>query len=476
MSDVPPADLAPPNVPEFSVSELSAALKRTIEDTYGFVRVRGEIGRVARPGSGHIYLDLKDERAVLNGVIWKGVAAKLKVKPEQGLEVVCTGRLTTFPGQSRYQIVIEHMAPAGVGALMALLEERRKKLMAEGLFAEERKKPLPFLPQTIGVVTSPTGAVIRDILHRLADRFPRQVLVWPVRVQGEQSAAEITAAIEGFNRLAPGGAIPRPDLIIVARGGGSVEDLWSFNEENVVRAAAASAIPIISAVGHETDTTLIDFAADKRAPTPSAAAEIAVPVRTELLADTMNLSERLIRAQTRRVTEAHSRIEGLARGLPRLSDVLALPRQRLDHGAVRLGQALASAARAKRSQFSALRLAPATLGARVNQERQRLSSLPPRLARAQKALMADRRRHLDAQGKLLTSYSYEGVLERGFALVRNADGSPRRNSKGAKSGDDLTLEFAKADQLAVTVTGADAKPVAKKSPKLAKKPNQGQLF
>ncbi len=267
------------NLAELTVSELSQSIKRSLEDTFGYVRVRGEVGRVSRPGSGHVYLDLKDDKAVLAAVIWKGTAGRLRFFPEQGMEVVVSGRITTFPGQSKYQIVIETLEPAGEGALMALLEERKKKLTAEGLFDEARKKPLPFLPAVIGVVTSPTGAVIRDILHRLADRFPRHVLVWPVRVQGESCAAEVAAGIAGFNALQRGGPIPRPDLLIVARGGGSLEDLWGFNEEVVVRAAAASDIPLISAVGHETDWTLIDYAADWRAPTPTAAAERAVPVQ-----------------------------------------------------------------------------------------------------------------------------------------------------------------------------------------------------
>jgi len=262
------------NVAEFSVSEISFSIKRTMEDTFGYVRVRGELGRISRPGSGHIYLDLKDDRAVLSGVIWRGVASKLKIQPEQGLEVIATGKITTFPGQSKYQMVIDALEPAGAGALMALLEERKKKLAAEGLFAEERKRPLPSLPKTIGVVTSPSGAVIRDILHRIADRFPLHVLVWPVRVQGETCGAEVANGIRGFNALDPNGPVPRPDLLIVARGGGSIEDLWGFNEEAVVRAAADSAIPLISAVGHETDTTLIDHAADWRAPTPTAASFI----------------------------------------------------------------------------------------------------------------------------------------------------------------------------------------------------------
>src|SRR5579864_644267 len=285
------------NLPEYTVSELSRALKRSIEENFSFVRVRGEISGWKRHSSGHCYLCLKDAEAVLDAVCWRGTAIRLAVKPEDGMEVVCTGRLTTYPGRSKYQLVIETMELAGVGALLKLFEDRRKRLAAEGLFAEERKKRLPFLPRIIGVVTSPTGAVIRDILHRLNDRFPRHVLVWPVAVQGEGAAAQIAAAIDGFNRLPQAGGekggVPRPELIIVARGGGSLEDLMAFNEEVVVRAAARSAIPLISAVGHETDTTLIDHAADRRAPTPSAAAEIAVPVRLDLVADLAGKSSRL---------------------------------------------------------------------------------------------------------------------------------------------------------------------------------------
>ena len=284
MSDLIDDPIPGENAPEFSVSELSGVVKRMIEGEFSHVRVRGEVGRVSRPRSGHVYLDLKDDRSVLAGVIWKGVAGRLPIELEEGMEVVATGRLTTFPGQSRYQIIIEDLKPAGAGALMAMLEARKKALATEGLFDADRKKALPYLPDIIGVVTSPSGAVIRDILHRLRDRFPRKVLIWPVAVQGQNCAPEVARAIEGFNTFTTGGILPRPDLIIVARGGGSIEDLWGFNEEAVVRAAAASDIPLISAVGHETDTTLIDLAADMRAPTPTAAADLAVPVRLDLLA------------------------------------------------------------------------------------------------------------------------------------------------------------------------------------------------
>src|SRR6476646_9356682 len=295
------------NIMEVTVSELSMALKRTIEDSYGYVRVRGELGKVSYHSNGHIYLDLKDDKACLAGVVWRTAAPRIKLKLEAGLEVVVTGRITTFPGQSKYQIIIETLEPAGLGALMALVEERKKKLAAEGLFDAARKQLLPFLPELIGVITSPTGAVIRDILHRLADRFPRHVLVWPVRVQGDGSAEEVAAAIRGFNALTVHGSIRRPELLIVARGGGSLEDLWSFNEEIVVRAAAASMIPLIAAVGHETDVTLIDFAADVRAPTPTAAAERAGPVVAELLVRVDGLGQRSLarwyRCQEARRTE-----------------------------------------------------------------------------------------------------------------------------------------------------------------------------
>src|SRR5450432_308206 len=303
------------NLPEFSVTELSAALKRMVEDQFALVRVRGEISGLKFHSSGHVYFDLKDDKAVLNAVIWRGVAGRLRLRPEAGMEVICTGKLSTYAGSSRYQLIVEQVELAGLGALMALLEERRKKLAAEGLFDAARKKKLPFLPDVIGVITSPTGAVIRDIMHRLQARFPRRVLLWPVAVQGEKAAGEIAAAIAGFNAFG-GVRMPRPDLIIVARGGGSVEDLMAFNDEAVVRAAAASAIPLISAVGHETDTTLIDFAADMRAPTPTAAAELAVPVRTELLALTRDYERRTLSSFTRSLDQRRRHLAQLARVLP----------------------------------------------------------------------------------------------------------------------------------------------------------------
>ena len=370
-------DPLPGNNPEFTVSELSGAVKRVIEGEFGLVRVRGEVGRVSRPASGHLYFALKDDRASLDAVSWKGQLAKMQVRPEEGMEVVATGRMTTFPGQSKYQLIVEDVAPAGVGALMALLEKRKAALAAEGLFDAARKKPLPYLPDVIGVVTSPSGAVIRDILHRLRDRFARHVLIWPVAVQGQACAAEVAAAIAGFNAIAPGGPIPRPDLIIVARGGGSLEDLWGFNEEIVVRAAAGSAIPLISAVGHETDTTLIDFAADLRAPTPTAAAELAVPVRLDLLAGLDARGARLSGAVARGMALRRQRVVDLGRALPRLDGLLAGPRQRIDLWSGRLGGALGLAVVRKRTGLLALvgRLRVDVLTGLIGRRRDRLAGV-----------------------------------------------------------------------------------------------------
>ena len=480
MSNIEAASDSGANIHEFTVTELSQAVKRTVEQGFSYVRVRGELGRVSRPASGHVYLDLKDDKAVLNGVIWRGVASRLKIAPEQGLEVVCTGKLTTYPGQSRYQIVIEQMEPAGVGALMALLEERRKKLAAEGLFDDVHKKPLPFLPEVIGVVTSPTGAVIRDILHRLDDRFPRHVLIWPVLVQGEQAAAQIAEAIKGFNRLKDGGPVPRPDVLIVARGGGSIEDLWSFNEEAVVRAAFDSTIPLISAVGHETDTTLIDFAADRRAPTPTAAAEMAVPVRTELTGQVKDLDARLLRAEARLLDDRQKHVASLSRGLPRLDDILALPSQRLDNAGERLNGSLRLYIEKRGSDLTRLgQVSARPLLDRIQFGTERLEALGARLARAldgQVARAGDRLVNLE---KLLRSYSHQGVLDRGFALVMSDKDKLVRRADELTAGDQVSLRFADGHHSAVI--GDDPAP-AQKRPKKAKKPDQkdreeqGSLF
>ena len=363
------------NAPELSVSDLAGAVRRTVEGAFGRVRVRGEVGRVSRPASGHVYFDLKDDRACLGAIVWRSGVRGLQVQPQEGMEVVATGRLTTHAGASKYQMVVESLAPAGVGALMAMLETRRRALEAEGLFAADRKRPLPYLPEVIGVVTSPSGAVIRDILHRLGERFPRRVLIWPVTVQGPNCAAEVAAAMRGFNAIAPGGPVPRPDVIIVARGGGSIEDLWGFNEEIVVRAVAESRIPLISAVGHETDTTLIDLAADRRAPTPTAAAEMAVPVRLELLAAMARLEERRRGALARGLGQRGQRLRDLARGLPRPDALLAERAQRLDGLGMRLPRALIGFVRDRRlrlGQGAAGRLGPGLLAVGVEKRRQRL--------------------------------------------------------------------------------------------------------
>ncbi len=432
------------NVAEFSVSELSFAIKRSLEEGFAHVRVRGELGRISRPSSGHIYLDLKDEKAVLSGVIWRGQAARLTVQPEQGMEVVVTGRLTTYPGQSRYQIVIEALEPAGIGALLAQLEKLKKKLAAEGLFDEARKRPLPFLPRVVGIVTSPTGAVIRDMLHGFAERFPVHVLVWPVRVQGESCAAEVTAAIRGFNALAEGGPVPRPEVLIVARGGGSLEDLWGFNAEEVARAAADSAIPLISAVGHETDWTLIDLVADARAPTPTKAAEWAVPMRSELLARVRELSGRQGVALRRTLEHRRAGLRAASRGLPRLTDLLALPRQRLDTVSGRLPRALLANARSHGTRLAraSARLSPHMLVQRTARARERLDMLRHRGARALRSGVEQRRSRLDAQSQLLASLGHRGVLARGFALVRDASGRMVRSTDGLKPGDRFDVEFA----------------------------------
>ncbi len=434
-----------PNIPEFTVSELSQAVKRTVEGAFAQVRVRGEISQFKRHTSGHLYLCLKDTDAVIDGVVWRGQAARLGLKPEDGMEVICTGRVTTYPGRSKYQLVIERMELAGEGALLKMIEERKKRLAAEGLFDESRKKKLPFLPEVIGVVTSPTGAVIRDILHRLGDRFPRHVLVWPVAVQGEGAAEQVAAAIRGFKALAPDASVPRPDLLIVARGGGSLEDLMAFNEEIVVRAAAESAIPLISAVGHETDTTLIDFAADRRAPTPPAAAELAVPVRVALIADVMRDGQRLVSGLQRMLEERRMRLDGLARGLGDPMRLIEDWMQRLDDRAERLGLGLGNWVAARRGQIEACstRLAAARIAARrtIVQGSERACELLARSDAATRRIAADCSRHLLSAGQLLESFSYERVLDRGFVLVHDAAGHAVTSVADAREAGAVALRF-----------------------------------
>jgi exodeoxyribonuclease VII large subunit len=520
------------NLPELTVSELSASLKRTIEDAYGYVRVRGELGNVKYHSSGHIYLDLKDDKACLGGVIWRTSAGRIKVKLEAGLEVVVTGRITTYPGQSKYQIVIETLEPAGLGALMALLEERKKKLAAEGLFEEARKQLLPFLPRVVGVVTSPTGAVIRDILHRLADRFPRHVLLWPVKVQGDGAAEQVAAAIAGFNALPAGGRIARPDVIIVARGGGSLEDLWAFNEEIVARAAAASSIPLISAVGHETDVTLIDFAADKRAPTPTAAAEMAVPVRSELIAQVDGLGRRHRTGWLRGLDVRRKDLRAAARALPTAETLLAKARQDLDSLSERLPRALRANAQIHHTAFSRLagRLNPAPLRAqtsrcgeklagfaaratramevlrgrrrerfagaalrlsvalrgnveahrtRLVRDRERAAALGLRATRAAQAILAHKAADLDRASQLLDAFSYRGVLARGFALVRDTARRPVRTATAVRPGLALEIEFA-GGRVGARAEGATTPLTPPRIGRPRKRgepdPNQGNLF
>ncbi|SFI53936.1 exodeoxyribonuclease VII large subunit [Celeribacter neptunius] len=511
------------NAPEFSVSELSGAVKKLIEGEFGYVRVRAEVGRVSRPRSGHMYFDLKDDRAVINAVSWKGQVARMEVQPEEGMEVVATGRMTTFPGGSRYQLIVDTVEPAGAGALMAMLEKRKKELAAEGLFDAGRKRPIPYLPEVIGVVTSPSGAVIRDILHRLRDRFPRHVLIWPVAVQGAKSAAEVANGIKGFNALPEGGAIPRPDLIIVARGGGSVEDLWGFNEEVVVRAAAESAIPLISAVGHETDTTLIDFASDKRAPTPTAAAELAVPVRRELWVTIQEMRARMERALTGGVEYRRQRLTDLARALPQKERLLDGPRQRVDQMDLRLTQGLINGVRNRRLKLSeassvlrprllqgrlesggervaalsgrlspalsrgiadhrrdltrlSARLSPTTVSRNTLEARGRLTQLSDRFDRAAQTQVERWRSDLDRRASLLTALSYKETLKRGYAVVRDASGGVVRSAQDAARMHEV--EFADGK---VQIGGGAVAVPAKPRPKPKAKPpsedgGQGSLF
>ena len=519
------------NAPEFTVSELSGKVKRFIEDEFSYVRVRGELGRVSQPASGHIYLDLKDEKAVMSGVIWRGKAQSLSIAPEQGLEVIVTGKLTTFPGQSKYQIVIEKLEPAGQGALMALLEERKKKLAAEGLMDESAKQKLPFMPKVVGIVTSPTGAVIRDMMHGFRERFPVHVLVWPVRVQGELAAKEIAAGIAGFNKISGERLLPRPDVLIVARGGGSLEDLWSFNEEIVARAAASSKIPLISAVGHETDWTLIDYVADARAPTPTKAAEWAVPKFSELATRLADLKARQIKVIARGLEVKRIGLKSAARGMPRLTDLLGIARQRLDGASQRLGQGLKNFASAKRhglqrfegrlhpvvlthrlargrerlglfskslggqlrqrTQSSKEKLERLAVGLRpmmvlqtVQRGRERLNQTKMRQIRAYQTGLGQHRQQLKQFEQLMNSLSYQSVLARGFALVRDEQGDMVRQASGLEAGTQLDIEFADGRVLTQVQEG-DAKGKIKSNQKKSKKPakkqstddkGQGSLF
>lgn len=428
--------------PEYSVSELSHKLKRMVEDEFSFVRVRGEISKVTIAKSGHLYTALKDDASVLDAVCWKGTVARLGLRPEEGMEVVVTGRLTTYPGRSNYQIIIETMELAGQGALLKMLEERKKKLAAEGLFDPARKQLIPFLPEVIGVVTSPTGAVIRDIMHRLNERFPRRVLIWPVMVQGAGAAQQVAAAIQGFNAI-PQDSPLRPDVLIVARGGGSFEDLMPFNDEAVVRAAAASDIPLISAVGHETDTTLIDFAADLRAPTPTAAAEKAVPVRAELLAAVLDDEKRLHLTMARRLEHYRTQLTGLGRGLGDPKRLMENTMQRLDHLGSKLDSGLSAWLQKRRAVLAELaaRVSDKPLRQRCHAAAQLVAQQGERLKNSEKKILDDRTRQLQNLGALLQSLSFERVLERGYSVAFDAQGNIVSSVKNIKPGDDLRLRL-----------------------------------
>lgn len=509
------------NLTEFTVSEISASLKKTVEEQFGHVRIRGEITGYRGPhSSGHCYFALKDDRARIEAVIWRGVFSKLAHKPEDGLEVIATGKLTTYPGSSKYQIVIENIEPAGAGALMALLAERKKKLEAEGLFAPERKQLLPYIPRHIGVITSPTGAVIRDILHRITDRFPLKVTVWPVRVQGETTGTEVSNAIAGFNAM---GEDIRPDLLIVARGGGSIEDLWGFNDEVVVRAASDSHIPLISAVGHETDWTLIDLAADVRAPTPTGAAELAVPVRAELEATLASHKARLQSALGRQLEKARTGLLAAGRGLATPDSLLAMPRRRLDEATGRLGRGLDLATRAKVGAYErvAARLSARSLGLAIRQLSGTLENLQARLVRElngnvqahkatfqacasrlahvplakQIAISGERLETLSRRQatswenscyrhnarivqaeRMLASLSYKAVLKRGYAVVRDADNWPVSTASAIGPGSPISIEFQDGKMDAIAASKTSAKPPRTKKNPDTSKSSQGDLF
>lgn len=521
------------NLAEYTVTEISGSIKKTVEGAFTHVRVRGEISGFRGPhSSGHAYFSIKDQKARMDAVVWKGVYNRLKFKPEEGMEMIATGKITTFPGSSKYQIVIEQLEPAGAGALMALLEERKKKLSAEGLFDAGRKQLLPFMPKVIGVITSPTGAVIRDILHRISDRFPVHVIVWPVRVQGETSGDEVAAAIDGFNLLDGTSGISKPDLIIVARGGGSLEDLWGFNDEAVVRAADHSDIPLISAVGHETDWTLLDLVADERAPTPTGAAEMAVPVKADLEASLANLAARLKSASSRNVDQKRQNFIALSRGLPSLDNLLALPRRRIDEATSNLSKALHLNIINKRRSFDLAisRLTPISLLAnlrdrqarikqnetslfsayqrlndrkitrlervsrtlvpmpkqisqRIVQNKTRVAQLDMRSGNAINGLHNQSKQRLNAHDRILQSLAYTNVLKRGFALVRGIDNKPITKSANVTAEQHMSVQF--ADGTVNVVQSGKAPPaIEKKTVESVKKPSktkpkpidQGSLF
>jgi exodeoxyribonuclease VII large subunit len=482
--DTSPDDAVPTedgNAKPYSVSELAFALKRTLEEAYGFVRLRGEISKVTFHSNGHVYLTLKDERAAIDGVVWKGQVRGLSIRPEQGLEVIVTGKITAYPQGSRYQIVIETMEAAGVGALLAQLERLKARLAAEGLFAAERKQPLPSMPAVVGVITSPTGAVIRDILHRIRDRWPCRVIVWPVVVQGDAAAAQVAAAIRGFDTLEPGGVIPRPDVLIVARGGGSVEDLWAFNDEALARAVVACSIPLISAVGHETDTTLIDFVSDRRAPTPTAAAEVATPVLAELKALVSDFGTRMHRCGGRTVEDRRGRVEAAGRALTRVTDLVELAAQRFGIISGRLAAGLAKNAAAHERDLVRIsgRLSPLLLQRPQAVQRQRLEGFASRLQPGVLRGLERASERLGALAKLYVAVDPERPLQRGFARVTRADGSIVHAGAALASGEEVAIKFGDQVTRQAVIEGSPADPpapkLARSKPKAASSP-QGDLF
>ena len=469
------------NTPYLTIEELSSAVKKTIEGRFEFVRVRGEVSQLRVPASGHVYFALKDEKNTLSSVIWRGSAARLSVQPEEGLDVICSGKMTTFGSQSRYQLIVSDVEIAGEGALLKQLEERRRKLADEGLFDAARKRLLPSFPKSIGVVTSPTGAVIRDILHRLSERFGVRVLVWGVNVQGAGSAQQIAAAIEGFNKLPETGEVARPDLLIVARGGGSIEDLWSFNEEIVVRAAAASAIPLISAVGHETDTTLIDYASDLRAPTPTAAAELATPVAADIKASLTDRQARLERAASRQIEAAQQSLRGLQRGLLHPRELIARHQQSVDIASSSVYNGLLLRLEGAASRFS-------SIVERLGSPSQRLAEVSERLLVCGSQLdnliarqFDTRMQKLAQNSRLLEANSYQRVLERGFALVTDASGAAIKRSAEAPEGAEIVIQFVDGARRASLDSGEvlakePKKDSSKKSRKASRSPDQNELF
>ena len=430
------------NILEFTVSELSIAIKNIIEDNFEYVKVRGEIGRVSAPSSGHIYLDIKDENAVISGVIWKTKIPHLQILPEEGLEVICTGKITTYQDQSRYQIIIDNMEPAGVGALMALLEKRKEKLSKEGVFSTEYKKDIPYLPETIGVITSPTGAVIRDILHRIEDRFPTQILIWPVRVQGESCAEEIIDAIEGFHLLSQSD-ISEPEVIIIARGGGSIEDLWSFNDEILVRKVFSSSIPIISAIGHETDTTLIDLVSDLRAPTPTAAAEMAVPVKSELQSNLSDIGKRVRKTIIRKMEEEKKLLDLILKVFPKVKNILDHPINKLNKISMLLNLSLAPSIKSYNQKFFSIShgLKPNLLSNKTKTTMKISRDVFNNMNKSYSSMFLQKKNRLDITTSLINAMSHKNVLKRGYAIVKNKYESIVKDNKNLKRGDHLSIHF-----------------------------------